>query len=455
MTAGRRRWLLAGVAAIVALVCWGGVALAGSLLSSPTAPVFENSGSIGHASEVVRLAQVVDQTNSPAPADDQYGNPLEGKLCAVRAEIDLAPPRVGDSVESEVGIVNCGDVPVTISPLQQSTEDSPFHPVHEGVDSRPQCPTSAGDSLPTLEPGDFCVLFVIFPGIPSRPPGDYSDTWTFPGDNASVTVQLRGTVPPHTPGDEQYGNPLVGKLCTPTPEVSIDWVDPDSGQRYGGVEIDNCSDATLTLSPLQKSDEGSPFFPLRGGVPECPFGTDPPLTLAPRGYCFLFVGFPGSPAPPPGDYSDTWTFPADKASVSVHLTGTVPGESDTTFFVSAFNVPDSMSACATGPVNTGIVLSAGLEAVITASGSATWSLFGAPNGPDGDPAGLGSHVPGGPIAALIGRVHTSSGGTWMAIGSGPTTVTGADELQLAFDDPLQLCDNTGGFTVNVHLQAAP
>ena len=80
MTAGRRRWLLAGVAAIVALVCWGGVALAGSLLSGPRAPLFEKNSSMAHASDIVRLAQVVDQPNSPTPADDQYGNPLEGKL---------------------------------------------------------------------------------------------------------------------------------------------------------------------------------------------------------------------------------------------------------------------------------------------------------------------------------------------------------------------------------------
>ena len=341
-------------------------------------------------------------------------------------------------------ISNCGDVPVTVSPPQIGTDDSPFH-LDEGVDSTRQCPPLAS--------GDSCLVLIIFPGIPSRPPGDYSDTLTLAGDNASVTVKLRGTVPSHTPGDEQYGNPLIGKLCaSPAAEVSIDWVDP-TGQRFGTVRIDNCSDATLTLSPLRKSDEGSPFFPLRTGATECPFGTDPPLTLAPRGSCLVYIGFPGSPAPPPGDYSDTWTFPGDKASVSVHLTGTVPGESDTTFFVSALNVPDSMSACSTSAVGTGIVLSAGLEAVITASGSATWSLFGAPNGPDGDPAGLGSHVPGGPIAALIGRAYET--GTWMAIGSGPTTVTGAGELQLAFDDPLQLCDNTGGFTVNVHLQATP
>jgi hypothetical protein len=434
LTGGRRRWLFAlGATVAAALLSVGGVALAGSLLSSPPAPQFDT----------VNQADVVAQTNVSTPADDQYGNPLEGKLCADPAELDLAPPRVGDSVESEFKIVNCGDVPVSISPLQQSNEDSPFHPAHE--DSRPQCPISTNDQLPPLDPGDFCVLFVIFPGIPSRPPGDYSDTWTFAGDNASVTVQLRGTVPPHTPGDEQYGNPLIGKLCASPTELNIPAPADDEA-----VRIDNCSDATITLSPLQKSDEGSPFFPLR--LPElsneCPFGTDPARTLAPRERCVLYIGFPASPSTPPGDYSDTWTFPGDKASVTVHLLGTVR-----TFVVSAFNAPDLSSPCAAGPVDTGVDLASGQEAVITAYGSATWSQSSmSPNGPDGDPAGPGYYVPGGPIAALIGRVGA---GNWMEIGSGRTTVVGPGTLQLAFDDAVSLCDNGGGFTVTVLAQQGP
>ena len=310
------------------------------------------------------------------------------------------------------------------------------------MDSTRQCPP--------LAPGDSCQVLVIFPGIPSRPPGDYSDTLTLAGDNASVTVQLRGTVPPHTPGDEQYGNPLIGKLCAPAEIVML--------PGMVGLVVSNCSDAAITISPLQRSNESSPFLLVHdvlGLITECPFEAGQSITLAPREVCGLSVVLPIST--PPDDYSDDWTFPGDKASVTVHLSGTVP-IGLTTFFVSAFNSPDLSPACAAGPVDPGIELAPGQEVVVTASGSATWFFpNNGPNGPDGDSSpdaagAVGQYVPTGAIAALIGRVGP---GNWMEIGSGPTTVTGPGELQFAFDDATLLCDNAGGFTVNVHFQAGP
>ncbi len=98
-------------------------------------------------------------------------------------------------------------------------------------------------------------------------------------------------------------------------------------------------------------------------------------------------------------------------------------------------------------MNTGINLSADEQVVLTATGLAAWDEFGGTNGPDGSAAASGHYVINGPIGALIGRIGP---GEWMHIGSGPTTVSGPGRLQLAFDDAALLCNNSGGFTVDVH-----
>jgi hypothetical protein len=197
VTKGRRCWLFAlGVAAIVLLLSLGGVALAGSLLSSPRAPLFEKGGPVAGAHYGVKRAHFFDRTKSHTPADDQYGNPLEGKLCAVPSDIHFDfPPNLNPTSEIENGVAihNCGDVPVTISAPRKGDPSSPFRPIVEYFDNAPECPVVSGTW--TLNPGALCVLEIVFPGVPWPPPGDYSDTWTFAGDNASVTVHLFGTLP--------------------------------------------------------------------------------------------------------------------------------------------------------------------------------------------------------------------------------------------------------------------
>lgn len=138
---------------------------------------------------------------------------------------------------------------------------------------------------------------------------------------------------------------------------------------------------------------------------------------------------------------------ATTASISAAGSEDPARPAHTSLFVSAFNAPDLSPACAEGPVNTGINLSAGEQVVITATGVAAWDQFSGTNGPDGSTAGLGHFVTDGPIGALIGRIGP---GEWMHIGRGPTTVAGPGRLQLAFDDAILLCNNSGGFTVDVH-----
>jgi hypothetical protein len=197
VTGRRQRLLLAGVAALVALLCLGGVALADSLLSSSQAPRFEKGSSVELAHSLVTRARLFDRTDPRTPADDQYGNPLEGKLCAGESDIQFTLPagsRPDSQIQNPVSIHNCGDVPVTISPPQKGDPASPFDPALEAFENAPHCPVTSGTL--TLSPGQFCVIFVVFPSLPWPPPGDYSDTLTFPGDVASVTVNLSGTVPP-------------------------------------------------------------------------------------------------------------------------------------------------------------------------------------------------------------------------------------------------------------------
>lgn len=198
MTGGRRRWLLAlGVAAVALLLWVGGLALAGSLLSSPHPRLFEKGHTALSAEYLVKYAHGFDRKTSRTPADDQYGNPLEGKLCAGESDIQFTLSRAEPrdyQIQNSASIHNCGDVRVTISPPQKGDPASPFFPLNEAFENAFHCPVTSGTL--TLDPGSFCVIFIGFPGLSWPPPGDYSDTWTFPGDVASVTVHLSGTVPP-------------------------------------------------------------------------------------------------------------------------------------------------------------------------------------------------------------------------------------------------------------------
>lgn len=73
MAVGRKRRLLVLVAAIVAIMCWGGLALAGSLTSSPRAPLLEK----GDPVEPVNW-QNFAWMDSLTPYQRQMGDPLLG-----------------------------------------------------------------------------------------------------------------------------------------------------------------------------------------------------------------------------------------------------------------------------------------------------------------------------------------------------------------------------------------
>lgn len=115
----------------------------------------------------------------------------------------------------------------------------------------------------------------------------------------------------------------------------------------------------------------------------------------------------------------------------------------------------STSAGSTGFVNSGIVLAVGDVAVVTTADGvpcASRNSFSC-LGPNGFGSGTCGVCPATllPASSWIARVGT---GPWVAVGSGPTTLSGTGEIQFAFNDGLY-SDNSGSFVATVTLISPP
>jgi hypothetical protein len=100
-------------------------------------------------------------------------------------------------------------------------------------------------------------------------------------------------------------------------------------------------------------------------------------------------------------------------------------------------------------VDTGIVLTPGITATVTATGQAcvdptSPAFCGGPNGTGGGPSDI--LLPSASWGSLIGRVN---GGAPIPVGVGPTTITGSGPLQFAQNDSLGNGNNTGTFQVTI------
>ncbi|MBM7505903.1 LecA/PA-IL family lectin [Agromyces aurantiacus] len=105
-------------------------------------------------------------------------------------------------------------------------------------------------------------------------------------------------------------------------------------------------------------------------------------------------------------------------------------------------------------VGTRITLNAQRQVVITATGTAASNPFEPYYGPDGssDEPQFDFLAPYETPYSLVARVGD---GSWVAVGSGPTTVTGKGKLQLAFNDVVgDYADNVGGFTATIEITSA-
>jgi hypothetical protein len=110
-------------------------------------------------------------------------------------------------------------------------------------------------------------------------------------------------------------------------------------------------------------------------------------------------------------------------------------------------------------VDTGFVLANGETVTVTATGSLCPFGAGGPCfGPGGNPgwdttsSSYGGFVlPGAPAWGLVGRVGS---GSWVQIGSGPTTLSGTGSVQFAANDDF-FADNAGGFSVTLSYKCWP
>ena len=108
-------------------------------------------------------------------------------------------------------------------------------------------------------------------------------------------------------------------------------------------------------------------------------------------------------------------------------------------------------------VDTGLVLTAGMEVTVTAGGSVCPFGSGACNGPVGvsswntSVSSYGGFVlPGAPAWGLVGKVGD---GPWAHVGAG-ATLSGTGRLVFAVNDDL-FVDNRGSFTVTVSYSCWP
>jgi hypothetical protein len=102
--------------------------------------------------------------------------------------------------------------------------------------------------------------------------------------------------------------------------------------------------------------------------------------------------------------------------------------------------------------DTGVLITAGTAAVVTASGH--WDVCGGacPSGPDGatnGDIGFCTGTFGHPAGELIGSLD--GGSTFFDVGAGPTVVSAPGELLLAPNDCAFSGDNTGSLTATIAL----
>jgi hypothetical protein len=202
MNGRQRPWALA-VVGLIALLTIGGAAFANahhhdagrnSIANAARGVAAQSKGHVVH----LDLARFTKHKTRHNPADDQYENPLAGKLCANPTALTFF--FAGISTRDDfLMLTNCGNVPVTITPPRKRVPTSPFRPNHQLFDNSNNCPIQGFLDALTLQPGDYCVLQILFgpqsPTDPSPPAGRYSDDWTFAGDTASIVVRLSGTLP--------------------------------------------------------------------------------------------------------------------------------------------------------------------------------------------------------------------------------------------------------------------
>lgn len=147
------------------------------------------------------------------------------------------------------------------------------------------------------------------------------------------------------------------------------------------------------------------------------------------------------------------------ASLGVPLLGRPAGAETqtTTVFVPATAGGTIMGTGSVAPVDTGFDLTAGVPVTISASGTASFCGPAYPQcftDPDGAPADLvvpHPLLPGYPDGELVAKVGD---GPWVAVGSGPTEVSGSGRLLLAYNDDIYR-DNSGGYTVTLSVTCQP
>lgn len=108
----------------------------------------------------------------------------------------------------------------------------------------------------------------------------------------------------------------------------------------------------------------------------------------------------------------------------------------------------------TGGVNAGFTLKAGLPITLTASGQSLYCGGGCPADPNGQPLNQlvsTAPVPTAPIGTLLAKIGD---GAWVAVGSGPVTLTGSGTLFLAYNDTYG-GDNSGTYTVTLTFACQP
>ncbi len=102
--------------------------------------------------------------------------------------------------------------------------------------------------------------------------------------------------------------------------------------------------------------------------------------------------------------------------------------------------------------DTGVSVTSGTEAVVTASGSWDVCNGGCPSGPNGATNGDVGFCPGAngqPAGLLLGS--QDAGATFFDVGAGPTVVSTTGELYLGPNDCAKYSDNTGFLTAQVSL----
>lgn len=243
-------------------------------------------------------------TSDPIQSENLVRINAADQLFTVTPDVEFGVVTPGSNVQPEVIVRNTGTENLLIDRIgEQNPVADPFRLV------------SGGCSDPLLEPGEECIITVVFE---PQSTGDYTDSFDIAFQSPAVTYE----VGLHGEGGPVVDEPDIVVSFTSVDFGRLDVLDPANGIPYTTQQIvQNIGSLSLEISSIEILGTDAQDFSLSGNCVDT-------TTLAPGTSCTLIIGFsPFTAGVKTAEISITTNDP-DESPFTVRMRGTALGEDD-------------------------------------------------------------------------------------------------------------------------------